>query len=33
LATLEANGKSRVRIIPLLSEKVGDRKVVQVEKE
>ena len=33
LATLEANGKSRIRIIPLLSEKVGDRKVVQIEKE
>ena len=33
LATLEANGKSQIRIIPLLSEKVGDRKVVQIEKE
>ena len=32
LAVLEANGKSRIRIIPLLSEIVGDRKIVQVEK-
>src|SRR5882757_1974852 len=33
LAILETDGKSRIRIIPLLSEKVGDRKVVQIEKE
>src|SRR6202020_1774445 len=33
LAILEANGKSRIRVIPLLSEKVGDGKIVQIEKE
>ena len=32
LATLEADGKSRVRVIPLLSEIVRDREVVQPEK-